>query len=186
MSSENSDLLKAARDGDMELIESLFDRETPLSTVEKMLESARETHENAKNDDEEYWWRSFVFDLVQLTVIEHLDSPDQAFKLASLCVENDWKNILWSIVRYTPWTSRELAIVYTSTDKGWVHTIITKHLRTMTTGEMFARFNDEVRAIRGPLSPIPKCKTQDEVPDQLQDALMTQMNRMLIKMLRRH
>jgi hypothetical protein len=185
MLSVNNVLVEAARNGDMELIQSRFDRETSLSTVEKMLETARESHQNTKDEDGEYWWRRFVFDLTQLTVIEQHDFSDRKFKLATLYVENDWKNILWSTIRYTPWTSRELAVVYTSTDKSWVHTIITKHLRTMTTGKMFARFNDEVWAIKGPLPPIPKHKSQDEVSDPLLEALMVQMKRSLVKMLRR-
>jgi hypothetical protein len=151
MSSVNSVLVGAACDGNLQLVNGLFNSDTPLSTVEKMLKWARRSHEKAKDEDEEYWRRIFVFDLAHLTVIEQLDSPEEAFKLATLCVGNDWPNIFWSIVRYTPWTSRDLAIVYTSTDKLWVHKIITKHLRTMTTGEMFARFNDEVSAIKGPL-----------------------------------
>ncbi|MBB19626.1 MAG: hypothetical protein CMP20_09225 [Rickettsiales bacterium] len=170
----------------MELVNKLFDCETPLSTIEKMLKEARESHKNTKDEDEEYWWRRFVFDLAQLTVIEQLDSPEKAIMIASLSVENDWENILWSTFRYTPWTSRDLAIVYTSTDKGWVHTIITTHLRTMTTGKMFARFNDSVREIKGPLPPLPKSKTQDEVSDPMIDALTVQMSRLLVNMLRRH
>ena len=148
MSSVNSVLVEAARDGDMELIKSLFSRKTPLSTVEKMLKRARKSHKAAKDEDEEYTRRRFVFDLALLIVVDHLDSQEKTWGLATLCVADDWQNILWSVIRYTPWTSHELATLRTSTDKNWVHSLISAHLRDMTTGEMFASFNDCVRAIR--------------------------------------
>ena len=96
-------------------------------TIEKMLKWARKSYNAAKDQEEQDQRLEDLFEIAQLTVIQPL-SEKQLQSLTLDCVENDWQNILWCIVRYNYPSTDELVNLHTLTDKQWIHDIVAEHV----------------------------------------------------------
>lgn len=146
MSNVDSVLVTAAYENDFDTVDNHYSNGISLETVEKMFKWARRAVTKAK-DDEKNDRTVFVFELAERTIVDRFETGSDQLDAARQCVEEDWKNLLWALLRYGLWTSDDLATLYVSAKTGWLRQLVFDHLEAQD-GQALARFKQALSKLQ--------------------------------------